>query len=198
MGVEGIAAAAALPIILGSYAHFIAHNNPGIATSTVATVTRVVGALSLTAFTATLANRLLRSRQPWPWARSLPWSSARRVAIDAAALGAPMIIVPIGLLEVNAISALVVAALVPFAAATGAMSLRSAAHRQTGAAGESTLVMLAAGAAIVVSPWFALLVLAAVPIVLRVASRRERNTAATRWSELHHDASGDPVWLTRA
>ena len=197
MRLEGVAAAAALPIILGSYAHFIARNNPGIATSTVATVTRVAGALAVTAFTATQANLVLRSRQPWPWARSLPWSSARRVAVDAVILGAPMVIVPLGLLEVNAVSALTVAALVPFGAATGAMALRSGARRQTGAAGETTIFMLTAGVAIALSAWLALLVLAAVPIVLRAAARRERD-AATRWSELHHDASGDPIWLTRA
>lgn len=197
MRLEGVAAAAALPIILGSYAHFIARNNPGIATSTVATVTRVAGALAVTAFTATQANLVLRSRQPWPWARSLPWSSARRVAVDAVVLGAPMVIVPLGLLEVNAVSALTVAALVPFGAATGAMALRSGARRQTGAAGETTIFMLTAGVAIALSAWLALLVLAAVPIVLRAAARRERD-AATRWSELHHDASGDPIWLTRA
>jgi len=112
-------------------------------------------------------------------------------------LGAPMVIVPLGLLEVNAVSALTVAALVPFGAATGAMALRSGARRQTGAAGETTIFMLTAGVAIALSAWLALLVLAAVPIVLRAAARRERD-AATRWSELHHDASGDPIWLTRA
>jgi hypothetical protein len=91
-----------------------------------------------------------------------------------------------------------VASLVPLGAATGAMALRSGAHRQTGAAGEATLVMLAAGAAIVASPWLAVAAVVATPLTLRMAERREREQVATQWSELHHDASGDPAWLTRA
>jgi len=198
MRLEGIAGAAALPIVFGSYAHFIARNNPSIASSTIETVTRVAGALSVAAFTAMLANTLLRARQPWAWARSLPWTSTRRVVADAIVLGLPMLIVPIGLVEVHAVSALVVATLVPLGAATGAMALRTGARRQTGAAGESVLIMFAAGAAIVASPWFAIAVLAATPLVLKIGARRERDSVATRWSELHHDASGDPAWLTRA
>jgi hypothetical protein len=197
MRFEGIAAAAALPIILASYAHFIARNNPGIEASTVETVTRVAGSLAVTAFTATLANTLLRTRQPWPWSRSLPWSAAQRVMIDAIVLGAPMIIVPLGLLTVSASSALVVASLVPLGGASGAAALRLANRRQTGAAGETTIVMLVAGAAIVASPWFALLALGATPVVLQRGARRERDEVATRWNELHHDASGDPIWLGR-
>jgi hypothetical protein len=198
MRLEGIAAAAVLPIILGSYAHFIARNNSGIERSTVETVTRVAGALAVAAFTATLANTLLRTRQPWPWARSLPWSCARRVMIDAIVLGAPMVIVPLGLWHVSAFSALVVACLLPLGAASGASALRLAMRRQTGAAGETTLVMLTAGAAIVISPWFALVALGATPFVLLLGAHRERDEVATRWSELHHDAAGDPVWLGRA
>ena len=198
MRLEGIAGAAALPVIFGSYAHFIARNNPGIDPSTVATATRVAGALAVAAFSATLANTLLRTRQPWPWARSLPWSSTRRVMVDAIVLGVPMIVVPIGLWPVSGVSSLVVACLLPLAAASGATALRRAGRRQTGAAGETTLTMLLAGAAIVLSPWLALLALGATPFVVRRGARREREEVATRWSELHHDASGDPAWLTRA
>jgi hypothetical protein len=198
MGLEGIAAAAALPIILASYAHFISRNNPGIEISTVATVTRVAGAFSLAAFTATLSNRLMRTRQPWPWSRSLPWSSERRVLIDAFVLALPMTVVPLGLVAVHATSAIAVASLVPFGGVTGAMALRRGARRQTGTAGESVLVMLAAGAVVVASPWFAFVVLATTPFILRIAAKRERDSIATRWSELHHDATGDPAWLTRA
>jgi hypothetical protein len=109
-----------------------------------------------------------------------------------------MLIVPLGLLHVSVGSALVVACLLPLAGTIGAAALRQGTRRQTGAGGETTLVMLAAGTAIVVSPWFALLALGATPFVLRIGARRERNEIATRWSELHHDASGDPAWLTRA
>jgi hypothetical protein len=198
MRFEGIVSAAAFPVIVGSYAHFIARNNPGIDPSTVATVTRVTGTLAVAAFAATLANTLLRTRQPWPWARSLPWSSLQRVVADTVVLGLPILVVPFGLLHVSVSSALVVACLLPLAAASGATALRGGTQRQTGAAGETTLVVLVAGTAIVVSPWLAPLALAATPVVVRIGARRERDEVATRWSELHHDASGDPGWLGRA
>ena len=60
------------------------------------------------------------------------------------------------------------------------------------------VVMLVAGTGITLSPWLALLALASTPFILRLGARREREEVATRWSELHHDASGDPAWLTRA
>jgi hypothetical protein len=109
-----------------------------------------------------------------------------------------VIIVPLGLLHVSVLSALGVACLIPLAAASGASALRRGTRRQTGAAGETTLIVLAAGTAVVLSPWCALLALGATPFVLRVGARRERDAVATRWSELHHDASGDPAWLGRA
>jgi len=115
MRMQGIAASAALPIVVGSFAYFITANNPALAPSTAATVVRVCGVLSLGLFAGALANALLAMRQPWPWARSLPWSARARVLGDACVLGIPLCAVPVALCAVNATQALVVASVVPLA-----------------------------------------------------------------------------------
>lgn len=195
---EGIAASAALPIIIASYAYFIVGNNPELARSTAETVVRVCGGLSLALFSATLANELLTKRQTWAWSRSLPWSSTQRVLVDACVLGVPLLVIPFGLLFRNPSQAAVVGALVPLGATAGAAAVRKGLNRPTGAAGESLLVVLVASGAIALWPALALAALLAAPLFVRLGARRERNAVATRWTELHHDAAGDPGWLSGA
>ena len=198
MTFQGMAGTFALPIILASYAFFITRNNPEMPAHTKAAVVRVCGVLSVSAFAALLSNLLLRARQPWPWTRSLPWSSTRRVVTDAYVIGLPVSIVPIALALVSPLSALAVASLVPLSAVAGAASVRNGAKRQTGAAGEVILIALSVGALVAMNPFFVLLAFAAVPVVARLGARRDRNVIASRWTELHHDASGDPAWLSGA
>jgi len=198
MRLDGIAATAALPMIVASYAYFITGNNPEMPPSTAATVVRVCGVLAVALYAAALANALLKARQPWPWSRSLPWSSTQRVLADACALGIPLLIIPLGLVAKNASQALVVAALVPFAAAAGAASVRGGPNRLTGAAGECLFDLLLVGGAIAIWPASLFVALAAAPFFVRLGARRERDAIATRWAELHHDSAGDPNWLSGA
>jgi hypothetical protein len=194
----GIAAAGALPAIIASYAYFIIGNNPELRRSTAETVVRVCGTLGVSLFAATLANAMLTNRQPWPWSRSLPWSSKQRVLADSFVLGIPLVIIPVGLLAVSVAQAAVVAALVPLAAVSGAAASRRGSDRQTGAAGETLLVTLAAAAALSMWPLASVVVLAATPLFVRIGARRDRDAVASRWSELHHEGAGDPGWLSRA
>jgi hypothetical protein len=113
-------------------------------------------------------------------------------------LGLPLLIVPIGLIGASPLQAATVAALVPLAAASGAASVRAGTDRQTGAAGETLIVTLIAGGVIAAWPLLSTAVLAATPIFIRLGARRERSAIATRWTELHHDAAGDPGWLSGA
>jgi len=198
MRMQGIAASAALPIVVGSFAYFITANNPALAPSTAATVVRVCGVLSLGLFAGTLANALLTMRQPWPWARSLPWSARARVLGDACVLGIPLCAVPVALCAVNATQALVVASVVPLAAASGAAGIRGAGNRQTGAAGECMVGVLVIGGAVAIWPVISFVAIAVAPLFIWLGARRDRNSVATRWIELHHAASGDPGWLSGA
>ena len=198
MRLGGFAAATILPIILASYGYFVTRNNPTLSSSTAAMVVRVTGTLSLAAFAAGLANTLLQRRQPWPWARSLPWSSTRRVLADACVIGLPLLVVPIGLLPVRASSALAVATLVPLAAASAAAAVRGGANRLTGAAGECFVISLIAGGLMAVWPLLGVVNLGIAPLYIRLGARREREQVATKWTELHHEGAGDPGWLAGA
>jgi len=193
---QGIAASAALPAVVGSFAYFITANNPELAPSTAATVVRVCGVISLGLFTGALANALLATRQPWTWARSLPWSARHRVLADAGLLGIPLCAVPFALCAVNASQALVVASLLPLAATSASAAIRGAGNRQTGAAGECMVVVLGVGGAIAIWPLLSLGAIAAAPVFVWLGARRDRNRVATRWVELHHTAAGDPGWLS--
>ncbi len=196
MGVSTFVGGAFLPIVLGSFAYFITRNNVDLAPHTAATVVRVCGVLAVAPYAATLANVLLRTRQPWPWMRSLPWSCRLRVLADTAVIGLPLVLIPVGLVGAGFASAIAVAALVPFAAAIGAAAVRGGIGRQTGAAGECMVATLGAGALIALWPMTGLLVLAAAPLAVMLGEHRERTMVASQWSELHHAAGGDPAWLS--
>ena len=117
---------------------------------------------------------------------------------DACLLGIPLCAVPLGLAAVNATQALVVAALVPLAATSASAAIRGAGNRQTGAAGECMLVVLAVGGAITIWPLLSLAAIAAAPLFVWLGAWRDRNRVATSWIELHHAAAGDPGWLSGA
>jgi hypothetical protein len=105
-------------------------------------------------------------------------------------------VIPLALLPLGGMSAVVVAALIPVCALSGASALRAGAARQTGAAGETLLTALVIGIPVVIWPALAVAALALAPLALYWGARRERTANVSRWTELQHDASGDPAWLT--
>jgi hypothetical protein len=184
------------PVILVGFAHLMVRNNPDLSGATIDRIARVCGAIAVALAVAPLANGLLRARQPWSWGRSLPWSSTYRVAVDASVLGAPSLVIPLALLPLGGVSAAVVAALIPACALSGASALRAGVARQTGAAGESLLMALLIGIPVVIWPALAVAALALAPVALYLGARRDRAASVSRWTELQHDASGDPAWLS--
>lgn len=197
IGVPRLVGSALLPGVPTSFAYFLTRNNPDFSPQTAALVIRVCGGVALAMFVAGPANALLQSRQPWPWARSLPWSSTYRVVADVLVIGVPLIAVPIALLPLAPLQALIVAAMVPITAAFGAAALRGTARRQTGAAGEAIIFALVACVGVGFWPALSVVALGLTPLVVRWAAARDRAWRVTRWSELHHNAAGDPTWLSR-
>jgi hypothetical protein len=189
------ALAAALPC---AFAYFITRNNPELSAATVRRVARICCAIALVAFGTTSTNALLAGRQPWPWARSLPWSAAERVRADAIVLGTPLLTVIIVLAPLHWPSALAMACVVPMVAVVCTGALRGASTKQYGAAG--LCLALAAPATVLVAAWPALCAIALVATVpaFRWASARERDPRAAQWAELRHSAAGDPLWISRA
>jgi hypothetical protein len=217
--VDGLAAAA-VPV---AFAALVRANNVDLAPGTRAWVARLGAGLGVAAFVGVGASTLLARRPPWPWLRSLPWSAAERVTVDAVVLGAPAAGVGVvaalvleglaasagGPHDAPARAAMAVAgavastgaaafAVAGVAAAAAAAALRVGAGRQTGAAGEVALVSVPV--AVVVASYPALAA-AAAGLALAcgaLAVRRERRAAgAVRWDELRHGTEGDVGWISR-
>jgi hypothetical protein len=196
----GAYACALLPLAMGWA--FVAHNElPPLHQARGALL---AGSLALALLFAALGDSLAVLRPAWPWARSLPWSAARRVRGDALLLGAyalPLVLATAVLAPWTremAAAALAVLALVPPLAARTAGAMRRAPERRGGASGE---ILLEGGLAALLAallPWTAALALLATPWLFGVAARRERRQKVSRWLELHSLAVGDPQsWSAR-
>ncbi len=191
--VAGLYAVSLIPI--GAALLFTVNNAPppGMASG----VARFGGALSATLFVSGIVDRLLVRRPVWPWARSLPWSSANRILADAtllAALGMPVIILAGAL---NPGAALRVAAVIPVLALRGASFVRRARERKTGAGG-LLLEGFFVSATVALVDWSWTIWLAAVPVAFRAARKADANLKATRWVERHHASAGDSLsWSGR-
>jgi hypothetical protein len=150
------------------------------------------GCVAVLLFLAGLAGQLAVRRPVWPWARSLPWSVARRVSSDALFMASQAI--PLMLLTalLDARAALAVLAVVPFLALRAAAYVRRVADRRSGVGG-FIVEGLITGALVCLVPETAWVFLVAAPLALRAATDAELHQKATRWSERHHAAAGDPL-----
>jgi hypothetical protein len=184
-----------LPIVFIGFAYLIIHHNPGLESSTAHRTVRMAGSLALGALAASLSNTLLRARPTWAWSRSLPWSSTQRIAADAIAIGVPLLVTGLTLMPLDPLNALVTLANIPAIACASAGALRVGARRQSGAAGEVVIVATVAGILIALSPWLAIISVAVMPVVARIAAERDRRMLSSRFVELQHDASADVAWL---
>ena len=196
IGLRRLIGCALIPLLICAYAYFITTNNPQLDAGEAASVVRWSGGIAVAFMASALANVVLISRQPWPWSRSLPWSAGDRVLADAHVIGAMVVVIPVLLLPVGVLAALETAAIVPLAALLGASAVRAGGSRQSGAAGETLLVVGVAAILVALWPIVALLELALSVPAYRWAVRRDRNLRGSRWLELHHDAESDPLWST--
>jgi len=172
--------------------------NNELAPAVAAGAARFGAGLGVVFLLAGLVERLAVRRPVWPWARSLPVSSKRRVAEDALLLALPcgLPLAAGALLDGGA--ALTVAACLPALALLAAGALRRSRPATSGLATPflGAGALLAAWVAIL--PWLALAALAAAPLALRWAASRERAQKVSHWDELHHRAVGDPLsWGAR-
>ena len=193
---SALGASLILPALFIAFGYLIVVHNPDLERATAMRTVRVTGMLALASFAAALADTIVRTRPTWGWARSLPWSARQRVTGDTLLFGAALCTLGLCLLPLDARSA---AAVLPIAAplAVGAAAaIRNGAHRQTSAAGEVGLLAVIVGAPVALWPWTAVLGLLVTPMLFARAVRRDQRLAATRWEELHHDAVGDPAWMT--
>ena len=177
--------------VLGLTQLFLINNGPGQQVSTAAA--SFGGMVSVTAFLALAASLLAAKRPPWPWSRTLPWSSNRRIRTDSFFLGLEAAILLLPLFWIDGNAALLVGACLPLAAIRSAAAARQEGGLRFGAwgkiAGEGALAALL----IALWPWAAaVLALASVP-AFRAAVRVEQRSKVSQWLELHHLAAGDSL-----
>jgi hypothetical protein len=141
---------------------------------------------------ALLAEPLAVRRPPWPWARSLPWSSGDRVLEDALffALHALPLLAAEALIHPGAAAA--AASLVPLLSLRASGIMRRAREKRLG-----VMALFVEGCSCsalqALVPWTTAAWLAAAPLAYRLACASERSLKATRWLEAHHQAAGDTL-----
>ena len=158
-------------ISLAATALFLRNNTlDGAATRLGATLGTGVATTSVL---AVVGLALTKSRPSWPWARSLPVGSRRRVREDAVLLGVTAVPAVIVGTLLDPLSGSVVAATLPWLALRAAAAIRGTAPAET-----RMTVYFAEGAAasglIALVPWLSPVALACAPAALVVAARCDR------------------------
>jgi hypothetical protein len=125
--------------------------------------------------------------------RSLPWSAALRVGLDAAVLVAVALPVVVAATVIEPRAAIPVLSTLPFIALRSAAAIRQAPGRTSGAAGPVMIEGFLAAALVALVPWTAAVLLASIPLLVRLAAEAERRQEIGRWHELHHLSAGDPM-----
>jgi hypothetical protein len=170
---------------LAAAALFVANNPSATEMSSIAA--RLGGGLAATFTLAAMADELAVKRPAWPWARSLPTSATRRVAVDAGVLALGCFPWVVALAAVDPLAAPVILPLLILLALRAASAMR----RGVATSGPVLLEGALASALIALVPWLAMALPAAWPLALRAAARRDRALRVTRWNAMRHDAAGD-------
>jgi hypothetical protein len=185
-------AAFPLPFLVLSACWLFISNNR-LAGGAAETAVRLGGALATTVLFAGLSVSLATRRPAWPWARSLPSSSAQRVGADGLFFGIHALPLLLIASLLHPWAALAVLAGMPFLAVRAAGSMRAGVSDRAGAAGRVAAEGFFVSCLLAILPWTALLALACVPLALSAAARKEQELKVTRWSAIHHLAAGDSL-----
>jgi hypothetical protein len=170
---------------------FIANNNP--APLLAEKMIRFGGGLGLSLFCSVFANMLASRRPPWPWIRSLPWSSKTRIVWDTSYIGLHTLPLVILVGAINLKSMFPLALSLPLFAAYSAYSIRQASESVMGASGRIVLLGVFASFLLCLIPWSSLFFLAFTPLVFNLTAKAEKHQKVSRWLELHHLAAGDSL-----
>ncbi len=185
-----------LPALFLGWAALLLVNNdlaPGPARAAV----RLAAGGGLAGSLAAAAAILGRQRPPWPWSRSLPIGSGRRVLEDAAFLACP---------AAAALAAFVlfspapapISALLPYAVFRAAAAVRPSMATARSPIPALFLELLLAAVLTALVPAGLLLVPPAAWLAWREAVRRERAVKMGRWLERRFAAGGDSLtWSSR-
>ncbi len=190
LGARTVRALAPGLLVLGGGSLYAANNT--LVPAQAAGAARFSGSLACVLCIASLGAALALLRPAWPWSRSLPWPSARRVIDDAVFLGIHCLPFVAFTAVTNPVAALCVIAALLFLVLRGAEHLRRIPDRKR-AMSLFGLEGFLISAALALVPLSALALLAAAWPALRLASRTDARMRVTRWRELHHAGDGDTM-----
>jgi hypothetical protein len=186
-----------MPALALAAAWFYTRNNE-LTAPDVGFVARLWSVIALALYTGAVADIVVSRRPPWPWLRSLPWSSTARTVDDAVAIGAPGVVIALAAGIVDPRTAFVALATLPPVAVMAVLLVHGARRRLTRTSGALLLIGIVLGTAAAYYPAVAVLALISTPLLVRAAARRDRREIVTGWQELHHDAIGDSLaWSAR-
>jgi hypothetical protein len=178
-----------LVLPLTATALFLENNDLSLEQTELAT--RLGGGFSVAACVWWTSKLVLSRRPPWPWMRSLPWSSRHRVQEDVLflALSAGPLLLLTGALRAHASA--VVALALPWMAARGAAALRD---RESMHAPERDLVLVElvlTACLLALVPKLAPALAILFPLALKWATEKERNTRVGRRNAMIDLGTGD-------
>lgn len=151
------------------------------------------GICSAVVICAFLAHVLAVRRPPWPWSRSLPWSSRRRVLIDAGFLALSVIplVLLVFVMERKTIFPILLS--LPTLCFLSSWTMGRAFDLRTGAYG-TILILGGIGALLLcLYPLISIVYLILAPVLFKQAVEQERLLKVSRWLERHHLAAGDSL-----
>jgi hypothetical protein len=144
-------------------------------------------------FMAELGRRLMLGRPAWAWARSLPWSSGKRILMDAglaAILASPLLALSIG---AGPRAILTAACCLPWLAFRAVGRLRTASVSRWSVRARSGIEAFLTALALALEPRAAFLMLGAAPLTFLSAAAKERGQKVSLWNELHQFSDGDAL-----
>ena len=151
------------------------------------------GACGAVVICAFLAHVLAVRRPPWPWSRSLPWSSRRRVLMDAGYLAMSSIpfLLLVFVMERKSIFPLLLS--LPALCFLSSWTISRVFALRTGAYGTILIYGVIGALLLCLYPLISVLYLVITPLLLKQAVDQERLLKVSRWLERHHLAAGDSL-----
>lgn len=169
-----------------------------------AATARFGGCMAVALFLASLAAKLGGLRPAWPWARSFPVSSYRRIGSDALFLGlhAIPLLIPVAFIALSAMW--LVLFTLPLVSVRAAEHIRKFRERSDGSADivirRSGIYLESFGIAALLAllPWTAAVWVAATIPAFFSARNVDIRQKVSLWLERHYRATGDPLnWSNR-
>jgi hypothetical protein len=177
--------------VLGLTRVFLLNNDPGpLLTDRIFLFGGAVGSVILSAF---VSHGLTVRRPPWPWSRSLPWTSRKRILIDSGFLGlfiSPLFFL-IGVMNFRIVWPLLLS--LPALLVYSSLAIRQAQNCRTGAYGKISAYGIIGSLILCLIPWICPIFFVLFFILMKYAVYLERSFKVSRWLERHHLAAGDTL-----